>query len=631
MPSPPSPAPNLGAQFEGSDGILVYTARSLHRIYDDSDNATGAIVGGANALLDGANGCVNQRTLALINGRVFGCAKDGIYSTDGHHPLLLESGRLAKFFENQASQSQRSQMCAVAWHGSYLLALTRSGDATNGLVLEVYTALPRMSGDSQHPIMAMDIPVAAWASYPSTIGDVLYFADSSTSPSDNRTYVRRYGQGGWDTDSLDAQLPITADAQTGATTFGIPHPKHVRRIQLAGRGVVTIGVQADFETGVGETQSFELTGTGGGVWGVGVWGTGVWGGAEDTGDATRWYIKRGRYFSLHLTETSVKSGTGRATLGGVSPPIGGASIYSAIVCVTPLASDHRRPILGVIFLPYNIANGNPLDASQVMANLTAILGATNGGLDSDNVISAAPVAQDSVGGLSAGSSSSFALADHKHILRAFEQLPGDPTTGNFVPREYYDTTNNRKRLCIAVDGSGLGTWVTTGNGVAADVPNHASRHASGGADALSSGSVDQTMLSRTVVTGTPTADVGLGSGSWADVVTGVSPVVSGSSQLLTAIIQVGAVNSHASNNPSVAWRLIDQTSTTIWQSKAEKLAVSGNPGASIAHVFCVAWVATTSPTLKLQGFADLVTVTANKTATFGSSTGNATQLQVVVG
>jgi hypothetical protein len=334
-----APAPNLGAQFEGSDGILVYTSRSVHRIYDDTDNATGAIVGGGNSLIDGANGCVNQRTLVLINGRVWGVAKDGIYSTDGHHPLLLESGRLGRFFENQANQAQRDKMCAVAWHGSYLLSLTRAGEGTNGLVLEVYTALPRMSGDSQHPIMAMDIPVAAWAAYPATTGDVLYFADSSTSPSDNRTYVRRYGQGGWDTDSLSTQLPITADAQTGATTFGIPHPKHVRRIQLAGRGNVTIGVQADFETGAGETQSFELTGTDGGVWGVGVWGTGVWGGAEDTGDATRWYIKRGRFFSLHLTETSVRSGTGRATLGGVSPPIGGASIYSAIVCVTPLASD----------------------------------------------------------------------------------------------------------------------------------------------------------------------------------------------------------------------------------------------------------------------------------------------------
>lgn len=334
-----APSPNIGSQFDGADGMLVYTARSLHRIYDDSDNAAGAIVGGGNNLVDGSNGCVNQRTLVLINGRVIGAAKDGIYSTDGHHPLVLESSRLGNFFTNQANQAQRVNMTAVQWHGSYLLSLTATGQATNGLVLELYTALPRMAGDSQHPIMAMDIPVSAWANYPATIGDVLYFADSSISPSDNRKYVRRYGQGGWDTDGLDSQQPISADAQTGATTFGIPHPKHIRRMQLAGRGTVTVGVQHDFETGVGETQSFQLTGDDGGVWGVGVWGTGVWGGAEDTGDATRWYTARGRYFSLRMSETSIKSGTGRATLGGISPPIGGASIYSAIVCVTPLASD----------------------------------------------------------------------------------------------------------------------------------------------------------------------------------------------------------------------------------------------------------------------------------------------------
>jgi hypothetical protein len=287
--------------------------------------------------------------------------------------------------------------------------------------------------------------------------------------------------------------------------------------------------------------------------------------------------------------------------------------------------------VGVIFLPYTIANGNPLDASQVMADFTEILAAINGGLDADNVISAAPFAQDSVGGLSAGSSNAFALADHKHILRAFEQLPGDPTTGNFVSREYYDTTNNRKRLCIAVDGSGVGTWVTSGNGIAADVPNHSSRHATGGADPLPTGSVDQTMLNRTITTGTPSADTALGTGSWADIITGVSPTVSGTQQLLVALIQLGYVNSHVSNNPSVAFRLIDQTSTVLWQSKAEKLAVSGNPGASATHGYMVGWVATSSPTLKLQGFSDLGTVTANKTGTFGSSTGNTTQLQVVTG
>lgn len=287
--------------------------------------------------------------------------------------------------------------------------------------------------------------------------------------------------------------------------------------------------------------------------------------------------------------------------------------------------------MGVIFLPYNIQNGNALDASQVMANLTELLAAINGGLDADNIVIASPVAQDSVGGLSAGSSSSLALADHKHIIRAFEQLPGDPTTGNFVSREYYDTTNNRKRLCIAVDGTGVGTWVTSGNGVSADVPNHAARHATGGPDALTVGSVDQTMLYRTVVAGTPTADTGLGSGAWQDVITGVSPPISGTQQLITCYMQIGSTNSHVSNNPTVAWRLVDQSANVIFQSKSEKMAASGNPGAGITHTFVVAFTATATPTLKLQGFTDIGTVTAQKTASFGSSSYAATQLLCVVG
>ncbi len=328
-------SPNIGVGFDGADGVLVYKETSLHRITDDSDNTLGVITGGANVLVDASNGTVNHRTVQVVNGRVYCVAKDGIYSTNGHTTQFLESARISRFFRESANRSQQDKMVAVGWQGSYLLGITSIAEDSNDLVLEVYTNLARASGDQQLPITAIDIPAACFAVYPATLFDILYFADSSDG---QEAFVRRYGVGGTDVTDVTTAKTIIATARTGATTFNTVRPKRMRRIELSGHGQVQVGVASDFETGVGETNTFDMT-VPTTQWGSFAWGGADWGSAGGTATETEWYERRGRYFALTLNDQTTTSSISSGALGVPGVEVGGSCIYAAFAAITPLSAD----------------------------------------------------------------------------------------------------------------------------------------------------------------------------------------------------------------------------------------------------------------------------------------------------
>lgn len=283
-------------------------------------------------------------------------------------------------------------------------------------------------------------------------------------------------------------------------------------------------------------------------------------------------------------------------------------------------------------LDYTFQNGTPADADQVNANFQRVQDFANGGIDITSVLVGTPVAQDSQGGLSQGSGPGLAAADHKHILRGWERLAADPTSQNFIGRTYWNTTNNNERKCIALGSPD--SWITTGNMAASDLPNHASRHATGGPDALPTNSVDQGMLTRTAVGADLSADVSLSSGSWTDLITGIQPVIVGTQQNATLFLQVGASNGSNTKNQTIAFRVIDQNNAVYFQSKGEMLAHGNpaNPGSAVSHVYT--WPVQLVPglTLKMQGFADDTTVTVSKSATLGGGSAFAcTRFAVLVG
>jgi hypothetical protein len=268
------PAPNIGNSFDGSDGLLVYQKRSTHRILDDTDNVSGAIVGGGNVLIDAGTGTSSHRSLAALNGRIYSVCPEGIYSTDGHGTQRLESGRLGSFFRNATNAAFLGNALGIAWQGNYWASLAGQGQATNGLVLEVRGAAADSS--RRPPVMAHTLPVGGWAIFPDVAGDQLIFADASVTPTDNTKRVRRYGVGGADTDGQANTLAITATARSGAWIFGTPKPKHIRRVEATGRGTLLIGFAADLERSIGETQAFILGVQDGPFWNAVNWNEFEW-------------------------------------------------------------------------------------------------------------------------------------------------------------------------------------------------------------------------------------------------------------------------------------------------------------------------------------------------------------------
>lgn len=326
-------APNIGQGFDGSDGVLVFSRRSTHRITDDFDNTGGVVIGGANVLVDGGQGCFAHRTIRQVAGRVYLLGRDGIYSTDGHTQLRLESARIGTgFFTDRLALASASTSVGIAWGGNYLVAMPGAGASGNTVVLELYLTLPDNAG---HPIMAMNMPCGSFVTYPNSGGDRLYFADSSAA--DTR-YLRRGFWTGTDADGSGTTNAITAFARSGASLFGWPRQKRMRRITVNGRGTILVGVSADLEAAVGESKTVILSQQTD-VWGDEKWNTGTWGPRSGSVEKSEWFTRAGRYLTIYVQESGTTTASPRTRLGLAGNPVGGAAIYDLFARLTPLNRD----------------------------------------------------------------------------------------------------------------------------------------------------------------------------------------------------------------------------------------------------------------------------------------------------
>lgn len=287
----------------------------------------------------------------------------------------------------------------------------------------------------------------------------------------------------------------------------------------------------------------------------------------------------------------------------------------------------------VIPEPFAIVNGQTADGDQLEADLAIIRTISNGQLEAGINIQAASTGAALTGNSASGGSSGFvSRGDHQHVVRGFEQFASDPVSGNFVGRHYYDTTNNRVRMCIATPG----TWVTSGNLAATDLPVHASRHAVGGPDPLSSNSVSETMFAaRTIFQGLPSGDTRLVSdGNWTAAITGLNVTIT-TSQVAWLVINA-AINNDGNTAPVVNLRVADASNNVLWMSASNQMSAAGssNDAMQISAVYPV--LLSASPVLKLQatatnhqGASASPIVSASQTR--GSTTFSVTSLSVVVG
>jgi hypothetical protein len=278
--------------------------------------------------------------------------------------------------------------------------------------------------------------------------------------------------------------------------------------------------------------------------------------------------------------------------------------------------------------PFTFTPNTTADADQMMANLNANRAVVNGSLEGGtNVRTGIAGAVSATSG--EGGSLLMARSDHTHAVQGLERFTTDPTSANFVGREYFNTTTNQTRLCIALGSPD--TWVSSGNPTAADLPAHASRHATGGPDALPANSVAQSMFAaRTIYEGVPSADVSPSANAWTDIITGLAVTVT-ATQLAWFIVNVAYHNTHATNVPQVAFRIEDGASAVLWQSPLKQISPNGGNSEFNDCTAIFPIVLAASPTLKLRANTSAAGLEVKKSQTVNASTFAVTRLQVVVG
>lgn len=284
-----------------------------------------------------------------------------------------------------------------------------------------------------------------------------------------------------------------------------------------------------------------------------------------------------------------------------------------------------------VVYPFNPQNGDDADVSLLDSNFQTVAVQVNGNLEAGvNVRTGAPSIQDSQSGLLEGSANTLMRSDAKLVIRGMEPLASDPGTANFVGREYFNTSTLAKRMCI--DASSTGTWITTGNLSATDVPNHASRHAVGGPDALTANSVAASMLGRSgFTTAVPTADIPVSAGAWTDVVTGITVTATGASGQAALFIMNVAVNVTNSNTPTVHFRLLDDTPTSQWRTANINMGANGSANQNKHFTFVAPVNVVGTKIYKFQAISDVTGFEVVKSMSTTGESGIATTISVLVG
>lgn len=225
--------------------------------------------------------------------------------------------------------------------------------------------------------------------------------------------------------------------------------------------------------------------------------------------------------------------------------------------------------MGAINLPFNIVNDDPLDASQVMADLQAITQVANGGLEANTNVSTASAVTQPGSANSEGVAATIARSDHLHINQGFENLASDPTTGNFKGRVYWNTATNELRYCTDATGSGtFGSFTPT----AAELVIHAAQHKDGGHDPLADNTITDHMLAAktNIFSATLGADhASISATNWSNIID-LTTVTTTGQQTLGIAMSLRFQTSGGGGSPNAQYRLVDLTAsnTTVWTSQS---------------------------------------------------------------
>lgn len=286
------------------EGLLVFTDSSTYLIYDTD---------GSNRVVDSERGCSSRKSLAMVDGDVYGITRDGVFVASGGFPLDVISRRVDPLFRSESPDL--SGAAGVRWGRSYLGSYQRlSASAGNDLTLDVFRG-------ERPAIMALEYPAACWATanLQADGGEDLYFIDAS-----DATKIRRAFDGG-----TFAGAAISCFYDLPFENFGDEVAlKRLHRVRVVGRGDLLVSCRADYalETS-GAQQQLSFPSAGSGAWDTMLWGSGTWGGYA----LREGYVNprlRGRRIQLRFSETSSAVEPARDALNvSISGSLGSAGLY----------------------------------------------------------------------------------------------------------------------------------------------------------------------------------------------------------------------------------------------------------------------------------------------------------------
>lgn len=306
------------------DRMIVFTDTSTHAI---------SSVTGTNQITDASSGIVNGRSIALIDGYVYGVNRRGIFRTRGFAP----NEYVSEFIEPAFRFLQVDNSCAAGIKHR-LLTCARIG-STNDLMLEGNTMLEK---HSQVPWMAHDYPAYAMATT-TIFGDTaetVCFIDAR-----DRTRIRRGFDGGQFMTAASVAADISCSYETAAFDMGDPaHLKRLFKVRADGLGAVTVAVRTDLNqydaisslltglNGIASSSSSTL------VWGSKNWDASSWAGWQAQVGFAR-VSARARRFTLVFRESSPLTTIARTSLGQEARQIGDAAIYMVEPHYAPLGRE----------------------------------------------------------------------------------------------------------------------------------------------------------------------------------------------------------------------------------------------------------------------------------------------------
>lgn len=299
-----------GIDISGRPGLLVFKARSLHRI--------NSVATGTYTTLDVLAGASGPAAVTSLLNRTFSLNEVGIWETDGVSGPALVSAKISPLFDPAQINFSKLSGAVAARTGQRAIFSLPFGAAqtTNNFVLELHAV--------QGWIVCHDFGYGQLTNF--QLNDSQLYGSHPTTGKVFKCFS------GWADDSA----AYTGRYQTRWYEFASENQARLRRMRLSGRGVFSCYVKTDFSLGSGALLNANLTGTSG-VWNTATWGTGVWGPGTYESFQDFWELGVGKAFSIKFSESTTGSATGPSLLGsGANPPVGTFAVYGMQFDFVPL-------------------------------------------------------------------------------------------------------------------------------------------------------------------------------------------------------------------------------------------------------------------------------------------------------